>query len=139
MHGGRGKRRKSARIEIIPLIDIVFFLLATFIMVSLGMTQNRGAEVSLPGSETGESLGTEAELATAATLSVTGTGELFFNKESIQESDLPARLAAYQAETPDPRVIIQSDGSAEFKRIVQVLDEVRKLGIVKVGISTDKD
>ncbi len=139
MHGGRGKGRKTARIEIIPLIDIVFFLLATFIMVSLGMTQNRGAEVALPGSETGESLGSEAELATAATLSVTGRGELFFNKEPVSEAELPARLEAYRAETSDPRVIIQSDGSAEFKHIVQVLDEVRKLGIVKVGISTDKD
>lgn len=44
MHGGRGRGRKAARIEIIPLIDIVFFLLATFILVSLGMTRNRGTK-----------------------------------------------------------------------------------------------
>ena len=49
MHGGRRKgKRKSARIEIIPLIDIIFFLLATFIMVSLSMTKNQGVQVALP-------------------------------------------------------------------------------------------
>ena len=54
MHGSR-RGRKAARIEIIPLIDIVFFLLATFIMVSLGMTKNQGANVSLAGASTAES------------------------------------------------------------------------------------
>ena len=44
-HGGGGKR---ARIEIIPLIDIIFFLLATFIMVSLSMSKNQGVQVALP-------------------------------------------------------------------------------------------
>ena len=45
--GGRGKRKK-ARLEIIPLIDIIFFLLATFVMVSLSMTKNQGVQVALP-------------------------------------------------------------------------------------------
>ena len=41
--------RKKARIEIIPLIDIMFFLLATFVMVSLSMVKNEGVSVMLPG------------------------------------------------------------------------------------------
>jgi len=46
------RARKRARIEIIPLIDIIFFLLATFVMVSLSMVKNRGIQVNLPGAET---------------------------------------------------------------------------------------
>ena len=134
MHGSR-RGRKAARIEIIPLIDIVFFLLATFIMVSLGMTKNQGANVSLAGASTAESLGDEQ----AVTLSVDGQGGLFLDKEPIPRDELPARLERYMQESTDPRVIICSDGGAEFKDIVSVLDEVRKIGIEKVGISTSKE
>ena len=47
MHAASGARGKRARIEIIPLIDIIFFLLATFIMVSLSMSKNQGVQVAL--------------------------------------------------------------------------------------------
>jgi biopolymer transport protein ExbD len=63
--GGGGMRRgkkKGARIEIIPLIDIIFFLLATFIMVSLSMSKNQGVQVALPGATTAQSLGEQSEL-----------------------------------------------------------------------------
>jgi biopolymer transport protein ExbD len=137
--GGRGKgKKKSARIEIIPLIDIIFFLLATFIMVSLSMSKNQGVQVSLPGASTAQSLGEQQEMEKAVTLSVNEKGEIFFNKDKILPSQLPLRLQTYKISTKDPRVIINSDGAADFKFVVQVLDEVRKIGIAKVGISTDK-
>ena len=104
-------------------------------MVSLGMTKNQGANVSLAGASTAESLGDEQ----AVTLSVDGQGGLFLDKEPIPRTELPARLERYMQESTDPRVIICSDGGAEFKDIVSVLDEVRKIGIEKVGISTSKE
>jgi biopolymer transport protein ExbD len=133
------RSRKVARIEIIPLIDIVFFLLATFIMVSMGMTQNRGANVALPTAATAESLGDEEAMAKAITLSVDGNGGVFLNAEPVAREALPARLGEYMDTNSDPRVIICSDGSAEFQEIVSVLDEVRRIGIEKVGIRTSKE
>ena len=63
MHGSsRNGSRKRARIEIIPLIDIIFFLLATFIMVSLSMTKNQGVQVALPTASSATSLGDQSEL-----------------------------------------------------------------------------
>ena len=47
-------KRKKARIQIIPLIDIMFFLLATFVMVSTSMIKNKGISVNLPVAETGQ-------------------------------------------------------------------------------------
>jgi len=141
MGGGGGARRgkrKSARIEIMPLIDIIFFLLATFIMVSLSMTKNQGVQVSLPGAASAQSLGDQQEMEKAVTLSVNEKGEIFFNKEKIQISQLPLKLQTFKLTAKDPRVIINSDGAADFKFVVAVLDEVRKIGIAKVGISTDK-
>ncbi|MFO0782476.1 MAG: biopolymer transporter ExbD [Phycisphaerales bacterium] len=133
----RGKRKK-ARLEIIPLIDIIFFLLATFIMVSLSMSKNQGVQVALPGAATAQSLGDQSEMDKAITLSVNDKGEIFFNKDKILATQLPLRLATYKMTAKDPRVIINSDGGADFKYVVAVLDEVRKIGIAKVGINTDK-
>lgn len=139
MHGGGGGGgRKRARIEIIPLIDIIFFLLATFIMVSLSMTKNQGVQVSLPTAGTAASLGDQQEMEKALTLSVNDKGDVFFNKEKITLAQLPMRLQTFKSTAKDPKVIVNSDAAADFKHVVAVLDEVRRIGITKVGINTDK-
>ena len=86
-HGGGGKR---ARIEIIPLIDIIFFLLATFIMVSLSMSKNQGVQVALPTAASAASLGDDTEK--AVTLIVTVKGDVFYNKEKNSIAQFPLRL-----------------------------------------------
>ena len=129
---------RRARIEIIPLIDIMFFLLATFVMVSLSMTKNQGVQVSLPAAGSAASLGDQNEMNKTVTLSVTDKGDVFFNKEKITLAQLPLKLQTLKSSTKDPKVVINSDAGADFKHVVTVLDEVRKIGIVKVGINTDK-
>jgi len=139
MHGGSSAGSgKRARIEIIPLIDIIFFLLATFIMVSLSMTKNQGVQVALPTASSAASLGDNQEMDKAVTLSVTAKGEIFYNKEKTTIAQLPMRLQTLKSTSKDPRVILNSDAGADFKHVVAVLDEVRKIGIGKVGINTDK-
>ncbi len=138
MHGSGGGSGKRARIEIIPLIDIIFFLLATFIMVSLSMTKNQGVQVALPAAGSATSLGDQQEMEKAVTLSVTDKGDIFYNKEKITLAQLPMRLQTFKINSKDPKVIINSDGAADFKHVVGVLDEVRKTGISKVGINTEK-
>lgn len=138
MHTPSGGSGKRARIEIIPLIDIIFFLLATFIMVSLSMSKNQGVQVALPTASTAASLGDQQEQDKAATLSVTEKGDVFFNKEKISMSQLPLKLQTLKSTSKEPKIIINSDAGADFKHVVAVLDEVRKIGIAKVGINTDK-
>ena len=139
MHGSSSRgRRKSARIEIIPLIDIIFFLLATFIMVSLSMTKNQGVQVALPAAASAASLGDQQEMEKAVTLSVNEKGEVFYNKEKITLAQLPLRLQTLKSTAKEAKVILNSDVGADFKHVVAVLDEVRKIGIAKVGINTDK-
>ena len=139
MHGSSSRGgKKRARIEIIPLIDIIFFLLATFIMVSLSMTKNQGIKVALPSATTAQSLGDQKELDKAVTLSVNGKGEVFYNKEKVALAQLPMRLSAYKANSKDPKVLVNADATAECKNLVAVLDEVKKVGISKVALNTDK-
>jgi biopolymer transport protein ExbD len=139
MHGGIGTAGgpKKARIEIIPLIDIIFFLLATFIMVSLSMTKNQGVQVALPAAATAQSLGDQREMDHTVTLTVNAKGEIFYNKDKVTRAQLVYKLQSYKSITKDPRVIVTGDAGADFNEIVQVLDEARRIGIQKVGISTD--
>ena len=138
MHGGGSGTGKRARIEIIPLIDIIFFLLATFIMVSLSMTKNQGVQVALPTASTSTSLGDQQEMDKAVTLTVNAKGDVFYNKEKITLAQLPLRLQTLKSSAKDPKVIINSDANADWKHVVGVLDEVRRVGIAKVGVNTDK-
>jgi biopolymer transport protein ExbD len=107
-------------------------------MVSLSMTKNQGVQVALPTAGSAASLGDNQEMEKAVTLSVTAKGEIFYNKEKITIAQLPMRLSTLKATAKDPRVILNSDAGADFKHVVAVLDEVRKIGIAKVGINTDK-
>jgi len=126
----RSKRR--ARIEIIPLIDIIFFLLATFVMVSLSMIQNRGIPVQLPAAETGAPLPRED----SASISITERGEVFFDREPVDTDQLMAALKRLVAANPSARVFLSGDARAELGRTIEVLDEVRRAGIGSVAIET---
>ena len=126
----RSKRRP--RIEIIPLIDIIFFLLATFVMVSLSMVKNRGIPVNLPGASTG----TPQEPGEFATISINAAGGLFFNKQPVTAALLDDELKQLRAGDADPRVFINGDAKAEFGKAIAVLDEVRGDGITRVAIET---
>ncbi len=124
--------RKRARIEIIPLIDIVFFLLATFVMVSLSMIKNQGIPVNLPVAATSA----PQERKAFTTLTVTEEGFLYLDKEKINLAELSGRLKQLKEANPEMKIFIHGDEKANFGSAVQVLDEVRKLGITKVALQT---
>jgi biopolymer transport protein ExbD len=127
--------RKQARIQIIPLIDIMFFLLATFLMVSLSMVKNQGVNVNVPVASTT----TSQELKDYATISITDQGEIYYNKEKIEADQLTLYLKSLKETYAEPKVFVNGDENANFGKVVAVLDEARKLGITKVAIQTRKE
>ena len=125
--------RRKARIEIIPLIDIVFFLLATFVMVSLSMVKNKGIDVNLPSVTTGAQQAKNNEY---TAITVTEKGELFFNKEKISMAELPKRLKDLKKINADPSIVLNGDAKASYGRAIFILDEARRIGIKKVALET---
>ena len=124
--------RRRARIEIIPLIDIMFFLLATFMMVSLSMIQNRGIPVRLPAAASAK----PQERRSFATVTVGEAGDVTLNKEKIGLQALSARLSEIKQGNPDFQIFINADERAPFGSVAAVLDEVRLLQITQVAIQT---
>lgn len=124
--------RHRARIEIIPLIDIMFFLLATFVMVSMSMVKNRGIPVRLPSAS---SAGPQERRFYAA-VTVTESGEIYLDKDTVGLKGLSSRLSRMKQANPDLQVFIHGDERAPFGNVAHVLDEVRLLGITRVAIQT---
>ena len=124
--------KRRPRIEIIPLIDIMFFLLATFIMVSLSMIQNSSIPVALPSSHTAQ----PDKVRTRAEITVAKEGKVFWNKSEIPLGSLPEKLRGLKAADEEAKVFIHGDKDANFGLIVSVLDAVRKAGIKQTAIRT---
>lgn len=124
--------RRKARIEIIPLIDIVFFLLATFVMVSLSMVKNQGMTVRLPEASTS----VPVDRVQTVTVTVAGDGTFFVGKERVSPDTLRARLEHLRRTSPQSSVIVNGDDGAQFGAAVKALDEIRRSGITKISIQT---
>ncbi|MDZ4787295.1 MAG: biopolymer transporter ExbD [bacterium] len=123
------RRRKKARIEIIPLIDIIFFLLATFVMVSLSMVQNNSISVQLPKAATGNT----EDRSDTVIITVNANGDYLFNQEKLSLQDIQIRIGKLTKETS---VFLNSDAKAEFQSVITLIDEVRKAGLSKLNIQT---
>ena len=124
-------RRKKARLEIIPLIDIMFFLLASFMMVSLQMQKVRTLKASLP----------TATLATSRTkpdiinLRVDRLGLIYQEKAQISRADLLTLLTNRFARNTNLPVSISGDRDARYGDTISVLDFVKQAGIQRVAVA----
>ncbi len=151
MAGGSGGGRmalggKKARIEIIPLIDIMFFLLASFMLVSLSMLKLEGLKgVKLPGAKSAVA----EQKPDFHTVSVTESGEVGIDKEQIRMEDLLGKLAVIAAGdrrmSREPRVYLNADRNATHGAVADVLDKIRSAGVTRItfaiqaGAPTGKD
>jgi biopolymer transport protein ExbD len=123
---------KKARIEIIPLIDVIFFLLATFVLFTLSLNKLSAIPLDLP-----KATPTPPErMPDIVRIQVSESGTLYWNRELIQMSDVAPRLANYKNNETDPRVLVAGDIHATVGPVVEVLDQVRDAGIEKVSIET---
>ncbi|WP_414662367.1 ExbD/TolR family protein [Horticoccus sp. 23ND18S-11] len=131
--GGSSGGKKKARIEIIPLIDVIFFLLATFVLFTLSLNKSGGvAGINLPTSDSGET----RETSGTVTISVTEAGTIAWNKDFISLSEFIDRLKTFKIAEPDGRILINGDEGALFNAALYIFDEARKTGFQKVFIET---
>jgi len=136
MHGGGGGTgpggKKRARIEIIPLIDVIFFLLATFVLFTLSLNKSNGISVKLPTAETSET----RDPSGSVTISVTDEGTIAWNKDLITLDEFLVRLQQYKRESPEGRILINGDERAFFAQAIYIFDQANRAGFNKVFIET---
>jgi biopolymer transport protein ExbD len=124
--------KKRARIEIIPMIDTMFFLLVFFMVATLSMTVQRGLPVNLPHATTARE-----DVARTVTITITKDGRLFWDKEAIADiGECRLRLSAVSPNPHQVSIIINADQTALHGRVVEIMDVMRDCGITKMAIST---
>lgn len=121
----------KARIEMIPLIDVVFLLLVTFIFFTISMTIHRGLPVQLPSASTAV-----VERKGFVEITIQKDGKIFIDKQNVTLEDLRVRLTALHRESPRTKVLISGDRKAYYDAIISVMDAVKESGIPGVSLET---
>jgi biopolymer transport protein ExbD len=122
--------KKHARIEIIPLIDIMFFLLASFMMVSLSQTHMKGIRVNLPSANYVPPVNQPKDY---VSIRVTEGGLIYFDNAPILSDDVLPKLYQLHEQNADVKVSLSAEALATHGDVITLLDKIRLAKISKIG------
>ncbi|MGB3312013.1 MAG: biopolymer transporter ExbD [Nodosilinea sp.] len=120
------------QINILPMIDVVFAILAFFILSSLFLTRNEGLPVSLPGAETAE-----AQSLRQVVVTINPAGEIFVGSRAVADEQLLEAIQTLGTLKDGGLVVIRADQSVSHGRVVAVMDRLRSLPGVQLAIATE--
>ena len=120
-------------INILPMIDIIFAILSFFIISSLYLTKIDTIKVNLPKSSTAVREQNKPQIIT-----IDNNENIFFNSNEISLTNMSSLIRTNIENLEEPIVILRADTSVKHGFIVNLLDELRKIENLKIGISTEK-
>ncbi|HUC98679.1 MAG TPA: biopolymer transporter ExbD [Candidatus Polarisedimenticolaceae bacterium] len=121
---------KKARIEIIPMIDTIFFLLVFFMISTLSMTQFKGMPVNLPKAASGQQAPAES-----MAITIDKDGRLFLNQQVVEKAALGDALKQQLAKNAEMLVVINADDGVAHGQVVEVMDITRAANVAKMAIA----
>lgn len=133
LHSHSGEEGDEARIEIIPLIDIMFFLLAAFMLVSLSMTHMRRVSVDLPESSASE----QQQETPPVAIAIDAQGVVTWDREVVTASEITERLLGMKL-PDDCLVMIAADEEARHRQVLAVMNAIRKAGLRNISFETNE-
>ena len=138
--GSRRAKRKP-RLEIIPMIDVMFLLLVFYILSSIGLTVERGIPVSLPNAVSGEATAVEETMVT-----IKPDGKVFLNHDEVAIDELGAAVKTLAKDLPgglkhlqDGYVVINADMDTSHRVVVKVMDQLRRVSVTNFSIATEDE
>jgi biopolymer transport protein ExbD len=126
----RRREIKKARIEIIPMIDTIFFLLVFFMISTLSMARYSGLPVNLPKAATGQQAPSES-----AAVTIKADGTVAIDKQAVSRDQVRNILKDRLAKNPELLVLINADEQVEHGIVVEIMDAARQAGVVKMAIA----
>jgi len=120
-------------INILPMIDIIFAILSFFIISSLYLTKIDSIKVNLPKSATATIEQNKPQIIT-----IDNNEKIYFNSNEISLTNISSLIQSKIEKLKEPIIILRADSSVKHGLIVNLLDELRKIDNLKIGISTDK-
>ena len=117
------------RVEVIPMIDIMMFLLVFFVVISLRMIAGTGVPMEIPSSKTTQSI-----KSSTITVGIGKSGETVIDGRIVTQEELKARLIELKKQKPVD-VVLAGDKDVPLQSLLQVMDAIRGAGISSVGIA----
>lgn len=124
---------KQPELMIIPMIDIIFFLLVFFMMSTLYMVEQHTIPINLP-----QAAAAQQELSKNINITVMQDGKVMFDQEEIPLPLLQKRIGVELAKQPENIFVVRADKQAEYGQVVAVLDELKLSGARRVAVATDQ-
>lgn len=125
--------QNQPELMIIPMIDIIFFLLVFFMISTLSMTELRTIPVNLP-----QASAVQQDIPRNVTITVTQSGTILFEQEEIPLSLLAKRVSIQLAQQPDNVFILRADKQVDYGKVITVLDELKSAGAHRVSVATEQ-
>lgn len=127
------RMESQPKLMIIPMIDIIFFLLVFFMMSTLYMVEQHTIPVNLP-----QASARQADLPQSITVTVTREGRVLFEQEDVPVELLKKRAQAELNKKNDTVFILRSDTQVEYGKVIAVMDELKLAGVQKLAVATEK-
>lgn len=130
---------RSLRVEnqpqlmIIPMIDIIFFLLVFFMMSTLYMVEQHTIPVNLP-----QAAAVQQDKPSSINITVLESGNIMFGQEEIPLSLLAKRVTLEMGKQPDNIFVLRGDKQVAYGQVVAVLDELKQAGAHRVSVAVEK-
>ncbi len=125
--------QRKVRIEMLPLIDVVFLLLVFFIYAILSMSVHRGMGVNLPGSSS-----TEIETKQTLTVAIQADGSVFVDTIPVAKGDLRKTLESMILNETQPGVLLFADKQLPYQQVFSAMDAIRQAGIQQLSLQADQ-
>ncbi len=125
---------KSVRIEMLPLIDIVFLLLVVFIYAMLSMAVHRGLPVLLPSSST-----TEIEEKSVLSVTVKTDGTIYVDEKLISIENLAAFFKKQAEIDKDTGILLFAEKTLSYQKLFRVLDRIRIAGLNRISLQAEAE
>ena len=123
---------EKPRLMIIPMIDIIFFLLVFFMMSTMFMVEQKVLPVTLPSASTAE-----LDMHRTFPVTVMADGSLRFHEEAVNLNDLAARIETELRRDRDSRFVLRADRHAAYGQVVDVLNQLRRLGVQRLTVAVE--
>ncbi len=126
---------KKARLEIIPMIDVMMFLLVFFVLISLHVIPAQGFKTDLPGAKQPDKIEVKQHLI----ITILPNGEIQLDGVSHNIETLISSLKSLYSKNPNIDVVINSDRQVNVQKLVDVMDAIKSSGITSMAIASKKN
>ena len=122
---------QEVRIEIIPLIDVIFCVLTFFILAAVGLSRQQAITLDLPQANTGK-----PQMREMLVVSLDDFGQYYIEQQLVSRNQLEQAIADYHQVNPDGLMVLHAARNASYNEVIQVLDMLREVGGKRVALAT---